>query len=120
MNRRRQCENVNDENDGNEDRLSDLPEEVLLHILSLLDTKQAVQSCVLSTRWRHLWKRIPTLKLYASSFSTPKQFAIFVYKILTLRDTSIALQALDIKRHGNIPTLKVTFLTCIFIRLILQ
>ncbi|AES90420.1 F-box protein [Medicago truncatula] len=60
MKKRSQCENVNEENDGNEDRLSDLLEGVLLHILSLFDTKQAVQSCILSTRWRHLWKRIPS------------------------------------------------------------
>jgi len=98
----KKCENENDESDGNEDRLSDLPNGVLLHILSLLDTKHAVQSCVLSTRWRHLWKSIPTLTLYASSFSTPKRFAIFVSKVLTLRDSSVALQALDIDRRGNI------------------
>jgi len=103
MKKRWQGEKENEENvENKEDRLSDLPDGVLLHILSSLDTKQVVQTCVLSKRWEHLWKRISTLMLYASSFPTPKQFAMFVSKILTLRDTSIPLQALDIDRHGNI------------------
>jgi len=97
MKRRRQCENEN-----NEDRLSDLPDGVILHILSFLNTKHVVRTCVLSKRWEHLWKRIQTLALYASRFSTVKQFAMFVSKILTLRDTSTALHALHLDRHGDI------------------
>lgn len=100
MNKRRKCENQS--NEESEDRLSDLPDGIILHILSFLNTKHVVRTCVLSKRWRHLWKRIPTLMLYASRFSTVKQFAMFVSNILTLRDTSTALHALDLDRHGNI------------------
>jgi len=46
------------ENGENEDRLSDLPDGVILHILSFLNTKHVVRTCVLSKRWEHLWKRI--------------------------------------------------------------
>jgi len=90
------------ENTDTEDRLSDLPEGVLLHILSFLDAKYAVQTCVLSTRWKYLWKLIPTLILHSWEFSTEKRFAIFVSKILTLRDGSTILKALDLDHHGNI------------------
>jgi len=115
MKKKRQRENENEKNYENKDMLSDLPVGVLLHILSLLDTKQVVQTCILSKRWEHIWKRISTLMLYASSFSTPEQFAIFVSKILTLRDTSIALQALDIDRHGDIePQLLIKVLDYIY------
>ncbi|CAN0879839.1 Putative F-box/LRR-repeat protein At4g13960 [Linum grandiflorum] len=38
--------------DSSIDRLSNLPEEVIHHILSFLDTKSAVQTSVLSQRWR--------------------------------------------------------------------
>lgn len=90
------------ENDENEDRLSDLPDGVILHILSFLNTKHVVRTCVLSKRWEHLWKRISTLILHSSRFSSVKQFATFVSKILTLRDTSTALRTLDLDRTGNI------------------
>ncbi|GAU29468.1 hypothetical protein TSUD_65030 [Trifolium subterraneum] len=101
MKRRRQCENENEKNDGNEDRLSDLPDYILLHILSFLNTEDVVQTCVLSTRWKHLWKHISTLMLHASGFYTVKHFATFVSKILTLR-ASTTLHSLDLKRHGHI------------------
>jgi hypothetical protein len=88
-------------NEENEDRLSDLPDCVLLHILSFLNSKHAVQTCVLSPRWKHLWKCIPALILHSSEFSTAKKLAIFVTKILTLRDTSASLHTLDFKRINS-------------------
>jgi hypothetical protein len=89
-----------DENEENQDRLSDLPESVILHILSFLNIKHAVQTCVLSTRWKHHWKHIPTLILHSSRFSTKKHFTKFVCKILTLRNSSTALHTLDVERDG--------------------
>jgi hypothetical protein len=83
----------------NEDRLSDLPESVILHILSFLNAQNAVQTCVLSTRYNDLWKRLPVLRLHCRDFRTYKIFTKFVFKILSLRDPSITLEALDFKRH---------------------
>ncbi|CAJ2678326.1 unnamed protein product [Trifolium pratense] len=91
-----------EENGENEDKLSDLPEDVLLHVLSFLNTKHVVETCVLSTRWKYLWKHIPTLILHSSSFSTMKHFARFLSKILTLRDSSTTLHTLDLVHHGKI------------------
>ncbi|KAJ0042852.1 hypothetical protein Pint_19200 [Pistacia integerrima] len=44
-----------------QDRISELPDEILHHILSFMATKFAVQTSILSTRWRHLWKFISTI-----------------------------------------------------------
>ncbi|CAJ2678279.1 unnamed protein product [Trifolium pratense] len=90
-----------DDNDNEEDRLSDLPDCILLHILSFLNSKHAVQTCILSPRWKNLWKYIPTLKLHSSEFRTAKKLGMFVTKILTLRDTSTALHALNFKRIAS-------------------
>ncbi|CAK8567995.1 unnamed protein product [Lathyrus sativus] len=77
------------------DMLSDLPDCVILHILSFLNTKDAVRTCILSVRWKDLWKRLPALILYSSHFGTIKIFAKFVSKVLSLRDSSVALQSFD-------------------------
>ncbi|XP_061371774.1 FBD-associated F-box protein At5g18780-like [Gastrolobium bilobum] len=85
-----------------EDRLSDLPDCVLLHILAFLNAKDAVRTCVLSNRWKDLWKLLSTLTLHSSDFWTFKSFTKFVSRLLTLRDGSIALLNLDFERHGCI------------------
>ncbi|KAJ8622385.1 hypothetical protein MRB53_030914 [Persea americana] len=43
------------------DRISSLPDALLLHILSFLDMSQAVQTGILSSRWMGLWTAIPSL-----------------------------------------------------------
>jgi hypothetical protein len=75
----------------NKNRLSDLPESLILLILSFLESKHAVQTCVLSLQYKDLWKNIPALILHSSDFPTYKLFDRF----LSLRDSSIALQSLD-------------------------
>ncbi|GAU24748.1 hypothetical protein TSUD_355770 [Trifolium subterraneum] len=44
-----------------EDRISNLPDGVLSHILSFLPTKTTVQTSILSNRWHHIWKHQPVL-----------------------------------------------------------
>ncbi|KAL7087276.1 hypothetical protein ACP275_13G058000 [Erythranthe tilingii] len=43
------------------DRLSDLPDSVLTHILSLLPTKSSVRTSILGQRWRYVWAYVPNL-----------------------------------------------------------
>ncbi|KAK6257938.1 hypothetical protein QUC31_001397 [Theobroma cacao] len=43
------------------DRISELPDEILVHILSFLSLRNAARSGILSRRWRHLWKSVPSL-----------------------------------------------------------
>ena len=46
---------------GEEDRLSSLHESILTRILSLLPTKDAVRTSVLSTKWIYLWTTLTNL-----------------------------------------------------------
>jgi hypothetical protein len=78
------------------DRLSDLSDCVILHILSFLNTKQALQTCILSTRWRNVTKLLPTLRLYSSLHSKYlHNFANLVSQVLSIRDHSQTLHTLE-------------------------
>ncbi|XP_010932711.1 F-box/FBD/LRR-repeat protein At2g04230 [Elaeis guineensis] len=44
-----------------EDRISELPNDVLLYILSFLPMYQVVRTSILSRSWRHLWTQVPVL-----------------------------------------------------------
>lgn len=65
----------------NEDRLSVLPDDLLLRILSPLRTEEAIATSFLSKRWRYLWKMVPNLK-FDSYYSYT--FSEHVYKSLAL------------------------------------
>jgi hypothetical protein len=80
--------------------ISDLPTCVILHILSFLSTKDGVRTCILSSTWRNIWKKMPYLILHSSHFPTFTKFDKFVAKVLSLRDSSIPLHTLDFDRYG--------------------
>jgi len=87
----------------NEDRLSVLPECILLHILSFLDLEEVVQTCILSKTWKNLWKYLPILKLTSRHFKKNlKGFTKFVSQILSLRNDSTALHTLDFHCRGSL------------------
>lgn len=78
------------------DRISLLPDSLLHSILSLLNTRQVVQTCVLSKRWKTIWTDIPTLNfdfdsypfkqsIRNSSASNPKEpsFERFILRVLS-------------------------------------
>ncbi|CAN0842171.1 Putative F-box/LRR-repeat protein At3g18150 [Linum grandiflorum] len=67
-------------NEDSTDRLSNLPDAVLHHILSFLDTRIAVQTSVLSRSWRCAWKYVPVL-----NFTNRRNFKRYVDKVLSLR-----------------------------------
>jgi hypothetical protein len=54
-----------------EDRISNLPDGVLHHILSFLPVQSIGQTSVLSTRWNYLWATFPCLDF--SEFSMKKK-----------------------------------------------
>ncbi|VFQ90384.1 unnamed protein product [Cuscuta campestris] len=60
------CETNPDESD----RISNLPDSIRQHILSFVDTREAVRTCILSSSWRALPESLPTLDLGQASLYT--------------------------------------------------
>ncbi|WJX60437.1 hypothetical protein P8452_45644 [Trifolium repens] len=80
--------------DNNTDRLSDLPDHILMQILEFLDLKQSGQTCVLSKRWKDLWKKLTNLK-FNHSGDNIDIISKFVSHIQSGRDDSLALHSLE-------------------------
>ncbi|KAL6140074.1 hypothetical protein ACLB2K_058375 [Fragaria x ananassa] len=73
--------------------LTDLPEEILIHILSFLPTLYAVQTSLVSRQFRSLWSLVPSLDfsydLFPSAVPDPTPlFASLVDHALLLRSIS--------------------------------
>ncbi|WVZ26294.1 hypothetical protein V8G54_004838, partial [Vigna mungo] len=80
------------------DRLSDLPDAVLQHIMNFMNTRDVVRTCVLSKRWNNLWKHVTTLSF--SSLGKVLFYNKFVPKFLANRDASTSLIDLNIEVYG--------------------
>ncbi|KAF6149814.1 hypothetical protein GIB67_010888 [Kingdonia uniflora] len=86
------------------DQISNLPEELLLQIVSFLPTNDVISTSVLSTRWRSLWRSIKALDFNEYNFTNQDRFKNFVDKTLILFDTHINLQRYCILTNVVIPS----------------
>ncbi|XP_061371780.1 F-box/LRR-repeat protein At4g14103-like isoform X1 [Gastrolobium bilobum] len=91
------------QSENNEDRLSDLPDCVLIHLMSFVPTKDAIRTCVLSRRWKNLWKQLPSLILHSSHFGLKALFYKFVPRVLSFRDYSVPVHHFDFDVSGRVP-----------------
>ncbi|KAL5547375.1 hypothetical protein UlMin_007062 [Ulmus minor] len=69
---------------SNVDRISKLPDSVILHILALLPTVEVIRTSLISKRWRHLWNSVPALEFCDVGVEEQK-FYNFVNKCLEHR-----------------------------------
>ncbi|KAL5726382.1 hypothetical protein ACHQM5_009429 [Ranunculus cassubicifolius] len=69
------------------DRLSNLPESLIHHILSFMDTKHVVQSSVLSSMWKHYWKSVSFLNFdrNCDKYISDKMFKSFLDDVMYRR-----------------------------------
>lgn len=83
------------------DRLSSLPESLLLQILSLMETRFAVQTSILSTRYRHLWTFLPNLSFDSKNFPKLPSFDKFVTHVITHHDHQSKVSSISYDRRGK-------------------
>lgn len=85
------------------DRISNLPEELLLRILSSLPAKDVVVTMVLAKRWKLLWMLVPRLEydhaMYQDDFEGSR-FSRFVHSSLLLHEAPF-LESLRLKLDRN-------------------
>ncbi|KAF9612573.1 hypothetical protein IFM89_002169 [Coptis chinensis] len=99
-----------------QDRISDLPDSMLLHILSFLSMKEVVLTGVLSKRWDHLWTKAMHLRYLGPRITTSykedkERFFKFVIHTLHLRETNpIEEFSLDFPLSEHSP-LEITILS---------
>ncbi|KAK1646544.1 hypothetical protein QYE76_064349 [Lolium multiflorum] len=85
-----------------EDRISALPDAILQVVLSFLPSDETVQTCVLSRRWRDLWKSTPALRILHTDlrYWNVKEMNVFVNYLLLLRDR-VPLDECEISYRGQ-------------------
>ncbi|XP_026395684.1 F-box/LRR-repeat protein At3g59200-like isoform X2 [Papaver somniferum] len=83
--------------DDEVERVGNLPEALIHHVLSFLDMKFVVQTSILSRRWRYVWTTVSTLVFSVNEFASPgtvlhsvqmNKFTRFIDKVLLLRGIS--------------------------------
>uniref|UniRef100_A0ACD5W7C3 Uncharacterized protein n=1 Tax=Avena sativa TaxID=4498 RepID=A0ACD5W7C3_AVESA len=84
---------------GGVDRISQLPDELLHRILAVLPAVEAVQTSALARRWRHLWKRMPVLRVVGPRrFASAVDYDKFVNHVIALRGDT-PLVSCEIESH---------------------
>ncbi|TVU43231.1 hypothetical protein EJB05_09678 [Eragrostis curvula] len=84
------------------DRLSDLPDELLHHVMSFIKAWEVVRTCVLSRRWRYLWASAPCIDVRFRRFCEPvEDFAKFVYRLLLAREALAPVDTLRLRSSGT-------------------
>ncbi|XP_071702103.1 putative F-box protein At1g49610 [Rutidosis leptorrhynchoides] len=83
------------------DRLSNLSEDLIIKILSFNDTKQAVRTSILSSRWRNIWKSIPHLDLSSDDITSLLRFSLSVTHVLSSRNDEIELSSVKLSVRGG-------------------
>ncbi|MFS7927463.1 putative F-box domain, leucine-rich repeat domain superfamily, F-box-like domain superfamily [Helianthus anomalus] len=84
-----------------DDRISNLPDDIIHHILSFLDLKYAVQTSALSLKWKHLWTLMPQLNLDSDTFDSLHRFGKFAAHALSHRNSLTEVSTLTLKFRGS-------------------
>lgn len=115
--RKKLCQNPPPPDLDDEDRISDLPDDILHHVFSFLPIKSAAQTSVLSKRWKNLWYSFPDLDFTtagaplhdsAASSSVRRRVRSHVARCAEYADQILSL----IEKHSDVRVLRFrAFLT---------
>ncbi|XP_066337254.1 F-box/FBD/LRR-repeat protein At5g22700-like [Miscanthus floridulus] len=86
------------------DRISALPDDALHHVLSFLPAEDAVRTCLLARRWRHLWKSATGLRILFDHGNEPpsmEKFRQFVIHLLLLRKRDSSLHTCELRLRDS-------------------
>jgi hypothetical protein len=83
------------------DRISNLPDSILCHILSFIPTKHAASTSVLSTSWKSIWLSALTLDFEDKTFKDFNSFQNAVYKSISSRKTTLPILSFRFKCSKN-------------------
>ncbi|XP_058774191.1 F-box/FBD/LRR-repeat protein At4g26340-like [Vicia villosa] len=79
-------------------RISDLPDSIISHIISFLPIKFAATTCILSKRWKLVWLYVLILNFDDKAFNNFATFRKFVYSTMfSLRDKNTSIQSFTLK-----------------------
>jgi hypothetical protein len=82
------------------DRLNALPDALLHHIMSFLKAWEAVPTCVLARRWRHLWESAPCVDIrtcFSRRDGAPSELRDFVNCLFLFRDVLAPVDTLRLR-----------------------
>ncbi|XP_020094704.1 F-box/FBD/LRR-repeat protein At1g13570-like [Ananas comosus] len=65
-----------------QDKISELPDHILISILERMDLRSAVETSLLSRRWRHLWNSLTNIELHANTMLSENQIS-HVHRCMT-------------------------------------
>ncbi|KAJ4807112.1 FBD-associated F-box protein [Rhynchospora pubera] len=105
--------------DGHEpDRLSNLSDELLIIILSLLPTRMAARTSVLSRRFQHLWKASLSVDLTANQYTNNETFEAAASSAILSREPSNSLLSLtlDLSYAYDDSNMPYTFFTSLLVK----
>ncbi|GJR64634.1 hypothetical protein Tco_0939049 [Tanacetum coccineum] len=89
------------------DRISNLPLDLIHHILSLMDMKYAVQTCVLSSEWKHIWTSLRHIKFSTSEFEQLGQFIRFARHVIAHSNDQTDVSSLELAFGGTLSQILV-------------
>jgi hypothetical protein len=99
------------------DRISDLPDELLLQILVFLPLVEAVRTCMLSHRWRHIWTRLLLLEFADDEASHVSSFESLVACVILRYATDVVMPdvSVSVRRPQSGFTAAVRIAACAFL-----
>nr|XP_043614429.1 FBD-associated F-box protein At2g26860-like [Erigeron canadensis]XP_043614430.1 FBD-associated F-box protein At2g26860-like [Erigeron canadensis] len=85
-----------------DDRLSNLPDDLIHKILSYISTKESIGTSFLASRWRFMWTSLPYLSFSSMEFSDLQKFSKFVTRVLSRRNDKTKVSSVKLCFCGKV------------------